>query len=107
MEYELQNWPAGADGEPEQGAMLLSGADVPGVSATAKIIPDLSLYLLSNVGQGHGSFTGDLSDGSYDLIGDPQSPGRMYAPTSVALTFGAKYNFRPNIYACLALAEQR
>lgn len=77
------------------------------LSATAKIIPDFSLYLLSNVGQGHGSFTGDLSDGSYDLIGDPQSPGRMYAPTSVALTFGAKYNFRPNIYACLALAEQR
>lgn len=77
------------------------------LSATAKVIPNLSLYLLTNVGQGHGSYTGDLSIGNYDLIPDANTPGKLYAPTAVSLTFGAKYNFKPNIYACLALAEQR
>lgn len=77
------------------------------LSSTFKIIPDLSIYALGNIGCGHASYTGDLSVSNYDLVAKSGAPGELYAPTSFSLTFGAKYNFRPNIYACLTLAEQR
>lgn len=75
------------------------------VSSMFKIVRPLTFYALANVGQGHASYTGDLSIGAYDLIADPRNPGRLYAPTSMGLTAGAKYNFRPNLFACVALGE--
>lgn len=77
------------------------------LSATARIFDPLRLYGIANVGQGHSSYMGDLSIGSYDLINNPEKPGRMYAPTALGLTFGAKYFFRDNIYAGLALGKLR
>lgn len=54
MEYELQNWPAGADGEPEQAAMLLSGADVPGdVSILCSMLESFGIpYYIDRPGLG-------------------------------------------------------
>ena len=76
------------------------------LSTCFKTLPDLSVFGLVNVGRGHSSYTGDLSIDAYDLFTRKDRPGRLYAPTSFAATLGLKYNFRPNVYSCVALAEQ-
>lgn len=50
---------------------------------------------------------GDLSIGNYDLAYDSRHPGELYAPWAMGLNFGAQYNFRPNLYTCIVLAEAR
>lgn len=77
------------------------------LSAQVKACYPLTLYGIANVGQGHSSYMNDLSIGKYDLINDLEAPGKMYAPTALGLTFGAKYYFRYNVYAGLALGELR
>lgn len=65
----------------------------------------LALYLEANTGQGYESCTSDLSCGNFDLVADGGTPGRLYAPLAMGLSFGAKYNFLPNLYSCIALGE--
>ncbi|MCM1291461.1 MAG: DcaP family trimeric outer membrane transporter [Prevotella sp.] len=77
------------------------------ISAVVKIMKPLTLYGSANVGQGHSSYMGDLSISNYDLINKPDQEGVMYAPTSLGLTFGAKYYILDNVYAGLALGELR
>lgn len=67
----------------------------------------LALYLEANTGQGYLSNMGDLSIGNYDLVASGSTPGELYAPFAMGLNFGAKFNFLPNLYAGLALAEAR
>lgn len=77
------------------------------LSSVFKIARPLTLYATINGGQGYGSYTNDLQIGNYDLVNSPYREGEMYAPFSIGLTAGLKYNFRHNIYACLALGEMR
>lgn len=77
------------------------------LSSTFKVIAPLNIYAIASYGAGHGSYTGDLSVKAYDLIPDPDRQGRMYAPSALSLTFGAKYNFLDNLYSCLTLATMR
>ena len=70
-------------------------------------IPRLAVYLEGNTGQGYSAYMGDLSIGQYDLIDNPKDPGKMYAPWALGINIGCKYNFTPNIYAAMALAEAR
>lgn len=77
------------------------------LSAKVKVFNPLTLYGIANVGQGHSSYMGDLSCGNYDLVNDMETPGKMYSPTALGLTFGAQYYFRYNVYAGLALGELR
>lgn len=77
------------------------------LSSVFKVISPLMMFATAGIGQGHGSYTGDLSIGNYDLVADPHNPYRLYAPTSLSLTYGAKYNFTDNIYSCITLAMQR
>lgn len=76
--------------------------NVPGwgllLSSVAHPWQAVTTYAFVNCGQGYGSFGGDLNIGNYDLIGDPTSPGRMYAPMSWGWCFGVQYNFRPNLF---------
>lgn len=67
----------------------------------------LALYLEANTGQGYLSNMGDLSIGNYDLVASGSTPGELYAPFAMGLNVGAKFNFLPNLYAGLALAEAR
>ncbi len=67
----------------------------------------LTLYAECNTGQGYQSTMGDLSIGNYDLVADTGTPGRLYAPWAMGLNAGVKYNFRDNLYACLALGDVR
>lgn len=77
------------------------------LSSMFKLFRPLTVYAMANIGQGHASYLGDMSIGNYDLVGYTTNPGKLYAPTSFGLTFGLKYNFRKNIYACIALSEMR
>lgn len=67
----------------------------------------LALYLEANTGRGYESAMGDLSVGNFDLVADDTAPGRMYAPLALGLNAGAKFNFRPDLYAGLALGQAR
>lgn len=77
------------------------------LSGVAYPLNRLALYWEGNTGQGYSSFMGDLSVGTYDLVADAGTPGHLYAPWAMGLNVGAKYNFLPNLYAGLALAETR
>lgn len=77
------------------------------LSSMFKVISPLTVYLTGVFGQGHASYTGDLSVGSYDLVSEKNNPGELYAPKALSLTFGAKYNFLDNLYSCLTLATMR
>lgn len=76
------------------------------LSGTVKIIPNLSVFTIANVGQGYGSFTGDLSIGNYDLVGRADRPGQLYAPLMFGVSAGVKYNFLHNLFAAVSLGEQ-
>ena len=77
------------------------------LSAVAYPIPRLALYLEANTGRGYSAYMGDISSGTYDLLDDPSRPGRMDSPWSFGINVGCKYNFLPNLYAAMALAEAR
>ncbi len=64
-----------------------------------------TLYGIVSVGQGHESYTNDMSGGNYDLIADPYKPGHLYAPLSSSYNFGAQYMFSPTLFGTLALSE--
>lgn len=77
------------------------------LSTVVKVIPQMNVYGIASVGQGHESYTTDLAVGNFDLIADPHTKGKLYAPTAVGYVLGAQYYFRPNLFSNLCLSEQR
>lgn len=77
------------------------------LSAVAKIANPLTLYGITSVGQGHGSYCGDLSIDGNDLLATPGHNGDMYAPTAYSIIAGVKYSFLENLFMSLALSELR
>lgn len=67
----------------------------------------LTLYAAANIGRGYSSCMNDLSVGNYDLVGDPDHAGVLYAPMAYGLNCGLKFNFTDNIFACVALGQSR
>lgn len=70
-------------------------------------VPRLAVYAEANTGRGYSTYMGDLEIDRLDLMPCVDSPGKMYTPWAMGLNIGCKYNFRPNLYACMALAEAR
>lgn len=79
--------------------MQLSGVGHP--------LPPLTIYGTANYGHGYAGLGGDLLIGSYDLTGNPEKPGELYAPASFGWCLGVQYNFRPNLFASVSLSETR
>lgn len=75
------------------------------LSSVFKIVNPLSVYALAAYGNGIGSYMGDIADNKLDLVPDADHPGKLTAPAALGLTFGAKYNFTSNIFACISLSE--
>ncbi len=67
----------------------------------------VTLSAMGSVGKGIASYTGDLSNGNYDLLPVPGKNGELYAPTTVSATFGAKVYFTKHLSSNLALATLR
>lgn len=77
------------------------------LGSAIKICPQLTFTAQGSVGQGISAYTGDLSNGDYDLLADPQNPGKLYAPTTLAGTVGLKYNWMRNLNSTIALSTLR
>ncbi len=77
------------------------------LSGVVKVVPQLNLMGIVSVGQGHASYTTDLSIGNYDLIARRGDKGRMYAPAIAGFVFGAQYYIKDNLFINMALSEQR
>ena len=77
------------------------------LSGVVKVLPQLNIYGIASIGQGHESYTTDLVGGSFDLIAKPGQVGELYAPTAAGYVFGASYYFSPKLFSNLALSEQR
>ncbi|MDE6449287.1 MAG: hypothetical protein K2L41_04310 [Muribaculaceae bacterium] len=76
-------------------------------SAVVRPVNRLALYGILNAGRGYCSYVGDLSIGNYDLVSTGDDPGRMHAPMALGLSAGMKYNFRYNVYSCVAYGQAR
>lgn len=75
------------------------------VSGMINVAQPLTIYFTGLVGQGVGSYQGDLSEGDYDLVGEAGKPGKMVAPLCMGLTAGIQYNFTRKVFACIGLGE--
>lgn len=67
----------------------------------------LTLYGSLNYGAGYAGMGGDLSIGNYDLIANPESEGRMYAPTSFGWCLGLQYNILHNLFVSANASQSR
>lgn len=77
------------------------------LSTVANPLPQLTLYGTANYGHGYAGLGGDLLIGSYDLIGDPAAPGKMYAPASLGWCVGVRYNFMPQLFMSVTASQTR
>lgn len=57
-------------------------------------------------GRGISSLTGDLSCGNFDLVNNPDAPGKMYSPYLFGWYGAVQYNFRPNIFASFTFGQE-
>ncbi|MCM1491399.1 MAG: hypothetical protein NC095_11345 [Muribaculum sp.] len=77
------------------------------LSSVAHPHRNLTTYLTFNYGKGYGSLTGDLTYGNYDLVGDPNKSGELYAPASFGWCAGIQYNFSPTVFATVSASQTR
>lgn len=67
----------------------------------------ITTYITANYGAGYAGMGGDLLNGAYDLIGDPELEGRLYAPRSFGWNIGVQYNFRHNLFMTISGSQTR
>lgn len=67
----------------------------------------VTTYATLNYGKGYEGLGGDLLIGNYDLVGDPDRPGKLYAPASLGWCVGVQYNFLPNLFASISASQTR
>ncbi len=77
------------------------------LSSVAHPWQPLTTYATLNYGHGYQSLGGDLQVGHYDLVGNPDHNGRLYAPASLGWCVGVQYNFRPNLFVSVSASENR
>lgn len=77
------------------------------LGSTIKATHRLSVSLQSSIGSGISAYTGDLSNGDYDLLGRPGESGSLYAPTTFAANVGLKYYWMNNLSSNVALGTLR
>lgn len=67
----------------------------------------LTTYLTANYGAGYAGMGGDLLVGNYDLISDPRTPGKLYAPKSFGWNVGVQYNFTSSLFVSANMSQTR
>ena len=77
------------------------------LSSVAHPAYPLTTYVTLSYGKGYQSLCGDMMIGAYDLTGDPDQPGMMYAPASFGWCVGVQYNFRPNLFMSVSASQNR
>lgn len=77
------------------------------LSTVFRPVAPVTLYGACIVGEGIGSLNNDLQCGSNDLLGNPDRPGRMYAPLSIGWYAAMQYHFTPDVFSTLIFSEER
>lgn len=77
------------------------------LSSVAHPLPELTTYFSANYGKGTAGQVGDLLMGNYDMLADPEIPGRLYVPASFGWCVGVQYNFRPNLFMSVSASQTR
>ena len=67
----------------------------------------LTFYGTFTWGHGTASLGGDMLVGNYDLVSDPDTPGRLYAPAAFGWCAALQYNFRPNLFVSATFGQSR
>ena len=75
------------------------------LSATGHPHEAVTLYGNVSGGRGYASLSGDLGIGNYDLISDPDMPGKMYTPWASGWNVGLQYHFLPSLFASASWSE--
>lgn len=75
------------------------------LSSMAHPLPPVTTYLTFNYGHGYGGLTNDLLAGDYDLVSNPETPGRLYAPRSLGYCIGLQYNFTHALFASASFSQ--
>lgn len=71
-----------------------------GLQLSGRWQPDerFTIYGMCNGGHGFMSLGGDWLMGRYDLVNDPEKPGRMYAPGAVGGYAALQFNLNPSMF---------
>ena len=77
------------------------------VSSIFRVVDPLTVYASFNAGKGYQSLTNDLQMTPLDLIDDPDTKGKMYAPFSLGWYGALQYHFRPNLFSTIMFSEMR
>lgn len=77
------------------------------ISGISDLGGGVSLYVDGSFGRGIGAYINDLAGRDYDLIPDPDKPGRLRAPRTFAYAAGLNYNFCANGFATVAWGQAR
>lgn len=77
------------------------------LAATVRAGHYVQFFGETSIGKGIASYTGDLSNGNYDLLADAVNPGRLYAPTTLGATFGVKAFWMPKLTSTFAVGSLR
>lgn len=77
------------------------------LSSVSNPLDCLTAFVTANYGAGYAGMGGDLLVGAYDLINDPERPGRLYAPRSFGWNVGLQYNIRHNLFVTLSGSQTR
>lgn len=77
------------------------------LSSVAHPAYPLTTYVTVSYGKGYQSMCGDMMIGAYDLVGDPDRRGELYAPASYGWCVGVQYNFRPNLFVSASASQNR
>lgn len=77
------------------------------LSSVAHPHSKVTTYVTGNYGRGYAGLGSDLIMGNYDLVGDPEQPGKMYCPRMLGWCLGLQYNFTPSVFVCASASQTR
>lgn len=80
-----------------------------GVQASTALhpIPEITVYGAFNFGHGYASLGGDWLMGNYDLVPDPDRPGKLYSPFCYGGYGAVQYNFTPDLFVSATFGGSR
>lgn len=77
------------------------------LSSVLRPVEPVTVYAAFNGGCGYAGLGGDWIMGNYDLIGDPDRPGRMKAPWAYGGYAAVQYNFTPSLFVSATFGGAR
>lgn len=77
------------------------------LSAVGNPVASLTLYAIGNIGRSYSNVGGDFLMGQYDLVENPDAPGRLRTVPSWSYFLGASYYFSHKLMASVTFGQAR